>query len=201
MPKKVHLEIDGVKYVAKRADDTPETEPADLHQSGGAPPIDKEIAPMETRDRSEPAEQTPKRRIKYINPAFVNPPLLAGCERIPFLIMLGTVIFITVVLFGINPVGMLCGVGLFFLGRYVLRRYAAYDPYFFAMWWEARQYPRRMPEVEVCPTVGDCAFIGYDEPPTWRQVLWAWSVVIGYGLAILAAIGSVGLVIWLFFFV
>ena len=154
---------------------------------------------MDNPDRSTSGEAT-ERWVKYIPPAFVNPPLLSRCERVPFLLMLGAVIFVTIVLFGINPIGLLCGVALFFLGRYKLREIAEYDPYFFAMWWESKQFPKHMPDVEWDPLVGDCAFIGYDQPPTWRQVLRAWSVVIGIGLAILAALSLVAMVAWLFFF-
>lgn len=145
-------------------------------------------------------DETQALRIKYIPPAFTAPLLLSGCERVPFLLMLGTVIFATIVLFGITIIGLPCGVALFLLCRYKLREIAEYDPYFFAMWWESRKYPKHMPASE-WQDVGDCAFIGYDDRPTWRQVLWAWSVVISLGLAVLGTISALGLVIWLFFFV
>ena len=203
MRRILHLVIDGVTYVAMRADDTPNPDRADLQHMGGAPPAEIKTD-METpmTDNSEhPAftEETPERVIKYIPPAFTAPLLLSGCERIPFLLMLGAVVFVTVVLFGITIIGLPCGVALFLLCRYKLREIAEYDPYFFAMWWESRKYPKHMPASEWYGA-GDCAFIGYDDPPKWYHVLWAWCVVIGIGLAILAVLGMIAMVGWLFFF-
>jgi len=192
----LHIIIDGVTYIATRVDDTPNPDRADLRHMSGAPPPNMETTMTDGPDPF--TDETQELRIKYIPPAFTAPLLLSGCERIPFLLMLGAVIFVTVVLFGINPIGLLCGVALFFLGRYKLREIAEYDPYFFAMWWESRKYPKHMPASE-WHGVGDCAFIGYDDPPKWYHVLWAWAVVIGIGLAILAALALVGLVGWLFF--
>ena len=136
----------------------------------------------------------------YIDPDLTRPLLFLGCERIPFLIVIGVSVFLTVVAFGLTPWGIGCGVVLAATGIAALRRYAQYDPQFFAMYWEALKYPRHIPETEVEPWVRDLPFIGYDDPPTRAQVIKAWLIVIGAGVATLSGLGLLGLLVWWMFF-
>ncbi len=110
----------------------------------------------------------------------MRPPQLFGCERLPFLILIGAVGFITVVIFGLDIFGLIGGVGLFVAGFIALRRAAAQDPLWFAVRWEAMKYPRHMPDVLPDPSLPrHLPFVGYNDPPARESVILAWAGVIG----------------------
>ena len=101
-----------------------------------------------------------------IDEALTRPPQLLGCERMPFLVMVGSAATVTVVAFGINFTGLVVGVVLVAAGLMLLRRIAAYDPFCFAVLFEAARYPRHMPDVLPDPTLPrHLPFVGYDDPP------------------------------------
>lgn len=103
----------------------------------------------------------------YLDEAMLRPPQLLGCERMPFLFTVGAAAFLTVTGFGITLHGVAGGVLLAAAGVIVLRRIAAYDPFWFAVLFEAARYPRRMPDVLTDRTIPqDLAFVGYDDPPS-----------------------------------
>ena len=102
-----------------------------------------------------------------LDEAMLRPPQIAGCERIPFLVMLGAVVFVTVTGFGLTLPGAIGGIFLVAAGVMLLRRIAAHDPFYFAILFEAATFPRRMPDVLPDRTLPqDLAFVGYDDPPT-----------------------------------
>ncbi len=103
-----------------------------------------------------------------------RPPLLLGCERTPFIVAVGACAFIVVVLFGITFAGVIAGGMLVSAAVMVLRRVAAYDPYYFAVLIEASRFPRHMPDVLPDPTLpGHLPFVGYDDPPSAKTVMLA----------------------------
>ena len=102
-----------------------------------------------------------------LDEAMLRPPQIAGCERIPFLVMLGAVAFVTVTGFGLTLPGAIGGILLVAAGIMLLRRIAAHDPFWFAILFEAATYPRRMPDVLPDRTIPqDLAFVGYADPPS-----------------------------------
>ena len=177
MPKKLHLEIDGVKYVAKRADDTPEIDPAVLHQSGGAPPDTEETLAMETDRRPDETGDHPFPPLGRFEKHLTAPPDILGCERTPFLVLLGTVAFLVIAVFGIDVFGIIGG-GLIFIGgvRW-LRAMFEQDPQYFAMRWESMKYPRHLPYELPPEHEKGWAFVGYDDPPAPEIILKAWAGV------------------------
>ena len=108
-----------------------------------------------------------------LDEAMLRPPQIAGCERIPFLVMLGAVAFVTVTGFGLTLSGAIGGILLVAAGVMLLRRIAAHDPFWFAILFEAAKYPRNMPNVLPDRTLPDLAFVGYDDPPSPGAVLLA----------------------------
>lgn len=108
-----------------------------------------------------------------LDEAMLRPPQIGGCERIPFLVMLGAVAFVTVTGFGLTLPGAIGGIFLVAAGVMLLRRIAAHDPYWFAVLFEAARFPRRMPDVLPDRTLPDLAFVGYDDPPSPGAVLLA----------------------------
>lgn len=132
----------------------------------------------------------------YINPAFVRPPQLAGCERVPFLMMLGIVVFTVVVVFGVSPSGLIGGILMAIAGRGALKQIAAYDPYFFAVWGEAIKLPRSLPDVlpedrialpSAVPSTGE-------RTPTTRD----WVRALGKLVAVGSVLSGLCLLGWLF---
>lgn len=108
----------------------------------------------------------------FIDEAMLRPPQILGCERMPFLVIIGTAAFVTVVGFGLTFPGLVGGILLAAAGVMVLRRIAAHDPFWFAVLFEAARYPRQMPDVlpdRIIPR--DLAFVGYDDPPDGMLVL------------------------------
>ena len=102
-----------------------------------------------------------------LDEAMLRPPQIAGCERIPFLVMLGAVAFVTVTGFGLTLPGAIGGILLAAAGVMVLRRIAVHDPFWFAILFEAATFPRRMPDVPPDRTIPqDLAFVGYADPPS-----------------------------------
>ena len=102
-----------------------------------------------------------------LDEAMLRPPQIAGCERIPFLVMLGAVAFVTVTGFGLTLPGAIGGILLVAAGIMLLRRIAAHDPFWFAILFEAATYPRRMPDVLPDRTIPHgLAFVGYADPPS-----------------------------------
>lgn len=109
----------------------------------------------------------------FLDEAMLRPPQILGCERMPFLFTVGMATFVTVTAFGITLPGAIGGILLAAAGVMVLRRIAAHDPFWFAVLFEAAQFPRRMPDVLPERTLPDLAFVGYDDPPTPGTVLLA----------------------------
>ena len=109
------------------------------------------------------------RRITYIDIDLARPPMVLGCERLPFVVLIGAVVFVLIVLFGgITFHGLIAGLMLIAIGIGVLRRIARYDPYFFAVTWQAMQTPRELPAVPREP-MAPMLFVGYDDPPRRRR--------------------------------
>lgn len=104
----------------------------------------------------------------------ITPPMLFGCERMPFLVWLGVIAFLVVAVFGINPFGILGGILMCIGGVIWLRRIAEYDPQWFAMRLERMKYPRNMPDELPDPRLKDWDFVGFDDPPPPEKILKAW---------------------------
>lgn len=116
----------------------------------------------------------------HIDIDLIRQPQLLGCERAPFLVMLATVSFVTLVVFGVTPQGIVGGVMLFCAGLIVLRRCAVVDPHWFAVRLEAIKYPRHMPNVLPDKTLPrHLPFVGFGDPPHRRTIFLAWAFVIG----------------------
>ncbi len=110
----------------------------------------------------------------FIDEAMLRPPQILGCERMPFLAVIGMAAFVTVIGFGITFPGIVGGVMLASAGVMVLRRIAAHDPFWFAVLFDAAKYPRHMPDVLPDPTLPrHLHFVGYDDPPSDGAVLLA----------------------------
>ena len=109
----------------------------------------------------------------FIDEAMLRPPQILGCERMPFLAMIGAVVLVTVVGFGLTLPGVIGGVMLAAAGVMVLRRIAAHDPFWFAVLFESARYPRDMPDVLPDRTLPNLAFVGYDDPPSDAAVFLA----------------------------
>lgn len=102
-----------------------------------------------------------------LDEALLRPPQLLGCERTPLLFVIFSATFLTVVVFGVTFPGLVAGIMLAAAGVMVLRRIAAYDPFWFAVQFAASRYPRHMPDVLPDTTIPrDLAFVGYDDPPS-----------------------------------
>ena len=109
-----------------------------------------------------------------LDEALLRPPQLLGCERTPFLFVIFSATFLTVAVFGVTFPGLVAGIMLAAAGVMVLRRIAAYDPFWFAVQFAASRYPRHMPDVLPDTTIPrDLAFVGYDDPPSDVAVLLA----------------------------
>ena len=122
----------------------------------------------------------------------ITPPMLFGCERMPFLVVLGAVSFIVLAVFGITPWGILGG-ALMLIGAVIwLRRIGEYDPQWFAMRLERMKYPLQMPDVLPDPRLKDWDFVGFDDPPAPEVVMKAW---LGVCAAALVPAGLVALLI------
>lgn len=132
----------------------------------------------------------------HLDEAMLRPPQILGCERAPFLLVLGASAFLSVTGFGITFPSLIAAVMLAFAGVMVLRRIAAHDPFWFAVLFESARYPRHLPDVLPDPTLPrDLAFVGYDDPPSRAAVLLAWiAAVAGVALPAAAAWALFGLV-------
>ena len=109
-----------------------------------------------------------------LDEALLRPPQLLGCERTPFLFVIFSATFLTVAVFGVSFPGLVAGIMLAAAGVMVLRRIAAYDPYWFAVQFAASRFPRHMPDVLPDTTIPrNLAFVGYDDPPSDVSVLLA----------------------------
>ena len=109
----------------------------------------------------------------FIDEAMLRPPQILGCERMPFLAMIGAAVLVTVVGFGITIAGAIGGAMLAGAGVMVLRRIAAHDPFWFAVLFDSARYPRDMPDVLPDKTLPDLAFVGYADPPSPETVVLA----------------------------
>ena len=109
----------------------------------------------------------------FLDEALLRPPQILGCERSPFIAVIFAATFVTVVGFGITLQGLVGGVMLAAAGIMLLRRIAVYDPFYFAILFEAARYPRDMPDVLPDRTLPKLAFVGYDDPPSDAAVLLA----------------------------
>ena len=104
------------------------------------------------------------RPITYLDADLAHPPHILYCERVPFVVLVGTVVFITVMVFDITFHGLVAAFMLMAVGVGVLRRIFAEDPYFFAVYAASLKYPRSMPETprqELPPL----PFVGYAARP------------------------------------
>ena len=104
------------------------------------------------------------RRITRIDVDLARPPNILYCERVPFVVLVGTVVFVTVVFFGITFHGLIAAFILMAAGVGVLRQLFAHDPHFFAVYAKALKYPRRLPAEPDRP-MPDLPFIGYADRP------------------------------------
>lgn len=132
----------------------------------------------------------------HLDEAMLRPPQILGCERAPFLLVLGASAFLSITVFGITFPSLVAAVMLAFAGVMVLRRIAAHDPFWFAVLFESARYPRHLPDVLPDPALPrDLAFVGYDDPPSRAAVLLAWiAAVAGVVLPAAAAWVLFGLV-------
>jgi len=102
------------------------------------------------------------RPITHIDADLARPPHILYCERLPFVVLVATVVFVTVMVFGITFHGLFAAFMLMVTGVAVLRRIFAGDPYFFAVYAASLKYPRSMPatprvELPSLPFVGYAA--------------------------------------------
>ena len=109
----------------------------------------------------------------------IAPPQILGCERIPFLTLVGIIAFLIIVVFGINVTGVTGGLLMFLGGVRWLRAIFEIDPYYFAMRRLAIQTPRSLPAEHPPAYMKAWAFVGYDDPPSADAVFVAWLNVIG----------------------
>lgn len=107
----------------------------------------------------------------------ITPPMLFGCERMPFLVLLGAIAFLVVAVFGITPWGLIGGGFMLAGGIIWLRDIASDDPQWFAMRLERMKYPTHMPDVMPDARLKDWDFVGFDDPPAPEEVLKAWAKV------------------------
>ncbi|WP_170565596.1 VirB3 family type IV secretion system protein [Ruegeria atlantica] len=113
----------------------------------------------------------------------ITPPMLFGCERMPFLVWLGVIAFLVVAVFGITPWGLIGGALMLAGGILWLRDIARDDPQWFAMRLERMKYPTHMPDVLPDTRLKDWDFVGFDDPPAPETVLKAWLGVSAAALA------------------
>ena len=123
------------------------------------------------------ADDTPGPRIGRFEMHLITPPMLFGCERVPFLVWLGAVAFLVVAVFGITPWGIIGGLLMFAGGIIWLRRIAEDDRQWFAMRLERMKYPTHMPDMLPDPCLKGWDFAGFDDPPAPETVLKAWAGV------------------------
>ena len=190
MPKQISIEIDGVRYRVLPDEDTPETDIAadgPCATRGRAPPLDEETRAMDPMKD----DSTPGPKIGCFEMHLITPPMLFGCERMPFLVWLGAIAFLVVAVFGITPWGLIGGAMMFAGGVIWLRRIAEDDPQWFAMRLERMKYPTRMPDVLPDPRLKDWDFVGFDDPPAPETVLKAWLGVTAAAFVPAALIGLV----------
>lgn len=179
MTRQVSMTIDGVGYRVTPDVDAVERETG--ARPGGITPPDQQRTPM-TPD-TDPQER-PFPPMGRFEKHLTAPPQIMGCERIPFLALTGVVAFLAIIFLGIGhpvlSVGGLISCALFFPGglRW-LRAMSEYDPHWFAMRWLGMTWPRHLPDEHPPAWLTDCAFIGYDDPPTTAEVVTAWVKVLG----------------------
>jgi len=125
-------------------------------------------------------------------PHLIAPPQILGCERTPFLVLVGLVAFLILVVFGITLFGIAGGLLIFLGGVRWLRAMFEVDPRYFAMRQLAMRTPRHL-LAELPPAyMKDWAFVGYEDPPTLEEMFVAWSRMLGSAAipALLAALMS-----------
>ena len=188
MTRKVSIIIDGVRHRVLPDDETPET--ADGSFSARAPP--REETDMDNNTRSETRPFPPIGRFEK---HLIAPPQILGCERTPFLVLVGVVAFLVIVVFGIDIFGIIGAALIFIGGVRWLRAMFEQDPHWFAMRWLGMRYPRHLPDELPPAYMKDWAFVGYDDPPAPEEVFMAWLKVIA---AMLVPAGLVALFFGLF---
>ena len=93
--------------------------------------------------------------------------------------LVGTTVFVTVVIFGFTFHGLIAGFMLMAAGIGALRKAASHDPHFFAVYRQSLQYPRELPAVArrnlpSAPDLGSAPdlprlpFVGYGARPRAR---------------------------------
>ena len=85
----------------------------------------------------------------------ITPPMLFGCERMPFFAWLGAIALLVVAVFGITFPWLMSGALMLAGGILWLRNRAREDPQWFAMRLERMKYPSRMPDVLPDPRLKD----------------------------------------------
>ena len=106
------------------------------------------------------------RPVTYIDLELARPPMILGCERLPFVALVGGVVFALIAVFGISFNGLIACAMLLVTGIGALRRAAAYDPLLFAVLFRALRLPRSLPEVpDVVEKLPPLPFVGYEYPP------------------------------------
>ena len=152
---------------------------------------------MDTDRRTDETADRPFPPMGRFDKHLTAPPQIMGCERLPFLVLVGTVAFLATLALGLtSPIFLVAGLAacgvILVNGLRWLRAMFEYDPHWFAMRWLAVTWPRDLPDAPPPAWVKDCAFIGYDDPPAPREVAAAWAKV----LAVLALAGGL---VWLVF--
>ncbi|MCY4288584.1 MAG: hypothetical protein OXC63_08325 [Aestuariivita sp.] len=127
------------------------------------------------------SEEMPSRfpRVGQFEKHLIVPAQILGCERTPFLVLVGGVAFLITIVFGITFPGLAAGVLIFLGGVRWLRAIFEQDPHYFAMRWMALRLPRNLPAEHPPEFVKDWAFVGYEDPPRPEAVFIAWLQVSG----------------------
>ncbi len=126
---------------------------------GGAAGKNRAVASLAPRSML-----APMRPVTYIDLELARPPMILGCERVPFVALVGGVVFVLIVVFGFSAHGLIASAMLLTVGIGALRRAAVYDPHLFAVLTRALRLPRSLPEVPVAK-LPPLPFVGYGHPP------------------------------------
>lgn len=190
MPKPISIEIDGARYRAVPEDAARDTQTARAASRGCAPPR-KDANDMDTDHMTDETRDRPFPPMGRFDKHLTAPPQIMGCERLPFLVLVGTVGFLgTLALTLTSPIFLVAGLAacgvILVNGLRWLRAMFIYDPHWFAMRWLAVTWPRHLHDDLPPAWVKRCDFIGYEDPPAPHEVAAAWAKV----LAVLALAGG-----------
>lgn len=110
----------------------------------------------------------PMRSVTHIDLDLARPPMILHCERLPFVALVGGVVFALIAIFGFSFSGLIGSAMLLMTGIGALRRAAVYDPHLFAVLFRALRLPRHLPDVPV-ETLPSLPFVGYAKPPRFSE--------------------------------